>query len=208
MVNGHGRISTKEAGESMKWKNNQNARRASTSQGTKDKSKLSCIIKYIKVKVEDNVSDIKCPAANCNQSLEPLSCRPKITRELFNKWCDVLYETTVLKIDRAYCPNRKCSVLILNECARAGGLKRCVCPYCKKPFCFRCKVPWHAGFSCDESRMKRDENDVAFGILSEKKMWRRCPGCRYFVERISGCDIIKCRFVLLRIYLTILMSSY
>ncbi|GJT66992.1 zinc finger, CCHC-type containing protein [Tanacetum coccineum] len=32
----------KEAKESMKWKNNPNARRASTSQGTKDKSKLRC----------------------------------------------------------------------------------------------------------------------------------------------------------------------
>nr|GEZ10570.1 putative reverse transcriptase domain-containing protein [Tanacetum cinerariifolium] len=32
----------KEGKESMKWKNNPNARRASTSQGTKDKSKLRC----------------------------------------------------------------------------------------------------------------------------------------------------------------------
>ncbi|GKF02066.1 feruloyl CoA ortho-hydroxylase 1-like protein, partial [Tanacetum coccineum] len=32
----------RERKESMKWKNNPNARRASTSQGTKDKSKLRC----------------------------------------------------------------------------------------------------------------------------------------------------------------------
>ncbi|GJS08435.1 zinc finger, CCHC-type containing protein [Tanacetum coccineum] len=37
-----GKDFNKEAKESMKWKNNPNARRASTSQGTKDKSKLRC----------------------------------------------------------------------------------------------------------------------------------------------------------------------
>nr|GEX65325.1 RNA-directed DNA polymerase, eukaryota [Tanacetum cinerariifolium] len=37
-----GKDFNKEAKESMKWKNNPNARRASTSQGTKEKSKLRC----------------------------------------------------------------------------------------------------------------------------------------------------------------------
>nr|GEV96680.1 zinc finger, CCHC-type [Tanacetum cinerariifolium] len=37
-----GKDFNKEGKESMKWKNNPNARRASTSQGTKDKSKLRC----------------------------------------------------------------------------------------------------------------------------------------------------------------------
>nr|GEZ37008.1 zinc finger, CCHC-type [Tanacetum cinerariifolium] len=37
-----GKDFNKEAKESTKWKNNPNARRASTSQGTKDKSKIRC----------------------------------------------------------------------------------------------------------------------------------------------------------------------
>nr|GEY13085.1 zinc finger, CCHC-type [Tanacetum cinerariifolium] len=37
-----GKDFNKEGKESMKWKNNPNARRASTNQGTKDKSKLRC----------------------------------------------------------------------------------------------------------------------------------------------------------------------
>ncbi|KAJ9567849.1 hypothetical protein OSB04_003815 [Centaurea solstitialis] len=65
-----------------------------------------CMIKYIQVKLEDNVSDIKCPAIACDHSLEPLSCRPKIGRQLFDKWCDVLCESAVLGLDRVYCPNR------------------------------------------------------------------------------------------------------
>ncbi|KAI3797209.1 hypothetical protein L1987_32464 [Smallanthus sonchifolius] len=148
-----------------------------------------CIIKYIQMKLQDNVSDVKCPAYTCNHSLEPLSCRPKITRQLFDKWCDVLCESCVLGVNRVYCPNRDCSELILNECGDRN-LKRCECPNCKKPFCFRCKVPWHAGSTCGEMR---DENDVAFDVLYKKNNWRRCPGCGRCVEHDGGCNIVQCR---------------
>ncbi|KAI3692224.1 hypothetical protein L6452_32035 [Arctium lappa] len=151
-----------------------------------------CMFKYIQAKLDDNVSDIKCPAMICNHSLEPLSCRPKIARQLFDKWCDVLCESAVLKLDRVYCPNQECSELILNQCGE-NNLKRCVCPNCKKPFCFWCKVPWHAGYRCEESGETRDENDVAFGVLSESKRWMRCPMCRHCVERVDGCKMVHCR---------------
>ncbi|XP_071704331.1 E3 ubiquitin-protein ligase RSL1-like [Rutidosis leptorrhynchoides] len=152
-----------------------------------------CITKYIQVKLEDNVSDIKCPSPTCDHSLEPLSCRPKIAHQLFDKWCDVLCESFVLNFDRVYCPNRNCSAVVINECGTAGDLKRCVCPNCKKPFCFKCKVPWHAGYRCDESGEMRDVNDIAFGVLSEQKKWMRCPVCRHCVELVEGCNVVSCR---------------
>ncbi|MFS8006259.1 putative IBR domain, E3 ubiquitin ligase RBR family, TRIAD supradomain-containing protein [Helianthus anomalus] len=95
-------------------------------------------------------------------------------------------------VERVYCPNRECSELILNECG-ARKLKRCVCPDCKKPFCFRCRVPWHAGSTCRETR---DENDVAFDVICEKNKWQRCPSCRRRVEHVDGCNHVICRFVL------------
>ncbi|XP_071701733.1 E3 ubiquitin-protein ligase RSL1-like [Rutidosis leptorrhynchoides] len=152
-----------------------------------------CIIKYIQVKLEDNVSDIKCPSLTCNHSLDPLSCRPKIAHQLFDKWCDVLCESFVLAFDRVYCPNRDCSALVVNECGNSGNLKRCVCPNCKTPFCFKCKGPWHAGYRCDESGEMRDVNDIAFGVLSEQNKWMRCPVCRHCVELVKGCPVVRCR---------------
>ncbi|KAJ0591239.1 putative IBR domain, Zinc finger, RING/FYVE/PHD-type, E3 ubiquitin ligase RBR family [Helianthus annuus] len=154
---------------------------------------MDCMIKYIHVKLEDNVSDIKCPSLTCDHSLEPLSYRPKIPHQLFDKWCDVLCESAVLALDRVYCPNRECSALMINECGGGGSLKRCVCPSCKKPFCFRCKVPWHVGYACDDSRETMDQNDDAFGVLSERKKWMRCPKCRHCVELVKGCEIVRCR---------------
>ncbi|XP_076914231.1 E3 ubiquitin-protein ligase RSL1-like [Bidens hawaiensis] len=142
----------------------------------------------IQVNLQDNVSDIKCPALDCHYSLDPLSCRPKVTHQLFDKWCDVLCDSAVLRLDRVYCPNRECSALVINECGGGSKLKRCVCPNCN-----RCKVPWHAGYKCKEIGEIRDQNDVAFGVLSERKKWMRCPRCRHCVELVKGCSMIRCR---------------
>lgn len=84
-------------------------------------------MKYIQVNLEDNVSDIKCPAMTCNHSLELLSCRPKITHALFAKWCDMLCESTLLVVDKVYCPNIECPGFVLNECGEEDNLKGCMC---------------------------------------------------------------------------------
>nr|XP_043639443.1 putative E3 ubiquitin-protein ligase ARI4 [Erigeron canadensis] len=150
-----------------------------------------CMIKYIQVKLEANVSRIKCPAITCKRYLKPLSCRPKIASQVFEKWCDVLCESSVLRVDRAYCPNIECGELILNECG--GDLTRCVCPCCKKPYCFRCKVPWpHEGRTIC-LKAEEAQNEVAFDHVSKLNEWQRCPGCRQCVERINGCNQVRCR---------------
>ncbi|PHU10690.1 hypothetical protein BC332_22550 [Capsicum chinense] len=152
---------------------------------------IDCMVKYISVKLEDNVGKIPCPSLSCDQFLDPISCRNLVGPHLFVKWSDVLCESSVLGVPQCYCPNRNCSALILDECG--GNSKRSKCPNCKRNFCFQCKLPWHAGFGCEESRGLRDANDVVFGVLAERKKWKRCPQCRHFVGRRGGCKIVKCR---------------
>ncbi|KAL3539009.1 hypothetical protein ACH5RR_002375 [Cinchona calisaya] len=150
-----------------------------------------CMIKYIQAKLDDNVSEIPCPALNCSEKLDPHACRSLVGPQLFVKWCDSLCESAVMVFDHSYCPNRNCSAMIVNECG--GDVKKATCPLCKRLFCFHCKLPWHAGFRCEESGELRDRNDRAFGVLAEQNKWMRCPRCRHFVERIEGCRIVRCR---------------
>nr|XP_019068489.1 E3 ubiquitin-protein ligase RNF144A-like [Solanum lycopersicum] len=102
-----------------------------------------------------------------------------------------LCEYSVLGLTWCYCPNRNCSALILDECG--GFATRSKCPSCKKLFCFQCKLPWHAGFQCEQSGALRDKNDVAFSKLAEGEKWQRCPKCRSFVQLSEGCRHITCR---------------
>ncbi|XP_074348941.1 E3 ubiquitin-protein ligase RSL1-like [Apium graveolens] len=152
---------------------------------------LDCITKYIDAKLDYGVSRIICPALNCDNYLDDVSCRPFISSQVFDKWCELLCESAVLEIDRCYCPYGDCSVLILNECG--GTVKRSKCPKCKKLFCFSCQAVWHAGFRCEEARELRNSSDIAVGVLAEKKKWQRCPACHHCVERVSGCNYVTCR---------------
>ncbi|PHT93501.1 hypothetical protein T459_01383, partial [Capsicum annuum] len=152
---------------------------------------IDCIVKYISFKVEDNVVEIRCPSLNCNNFLDPIFCRNLVGPELFVKWSDKLCESYVLGLTHCYCPNKNCSILILDECG--GNAKQSQCPNCKRFFCFQCKLPWHAGFKCEERRELMDKNDVAFVVLAQRNKWKRCPRCRIFVSRIQGCQFIVCR---------------
>ncbi|KAL3585968.1 hypothetical protein D5086_012835 [Populus alba] len=119
---------------------------------------LDCVAKYIEVKVEETTGCIECPGLNCKQLLDPLSCNCIISKPIFEKWCDHLCDSTVLGSESCYCPYQDCSVLVLNECR--DKVKKIKCPNCKKSFCFLCKIPWHAGYQCNESRHLRDRNDI------------------------------------------------
>lgn len=147
-----------------------------------------CIVKHIIIKVEDAVAEIKCPNwPACKQLLNPHTCRKIIPKLLFEKWCDLLCESALQPYERSYCPNKKCSELIINECG--GTVKKSKCPKCKGLYCFRCNVPWPRCNNCQEL-----ENDKKFFKLAVSKKWVKCPSCSYYVERINGCRHMICRF--------------
>ncbi|XP_052194373.1 E3 ubiquitin-protein ligase RSL1-like [Diospyros lotus] len=149
----------------------------------------NCVARYIQVKVEDDrAANVKCPAPNCHHMLDAIYCRPIIGRRVFDAWCDVLCDNALLGLDRCYCPNQECSAVVVNECG--ANVKRSECPNCERPFCFQCKLPWHAGYRCGEAR---DGNDTEFGILAEERNWIRCPECNHYVELIEGCSFVRCR---------------
>ncbi|KAK9205832.1 hypothetical protein WN943_016102 [Citrus x changshan-huyou] len=146
-----------------------------------------CTAKYIEVKVRDNnTAKVECPGLHCEQFLDPFACKPTIPSSLFIKWCDHLCEDYVLGFERSYCPNRNCMAVMVNECEEIGRVKKAQCPKCKQWFCFQCKLPWHAGYRCEESGNLRDRNDIAFGKLLEKMNWTRCPGCGNFLGVLGG----------------------
>ncbi|KAL1562139.1 RBR-type E3 ubiquitin transferase [Salvia divinorum] len=123
-----------------------------------------CIGSYIKLKIYENISIIKCPQLDCGKTLTPLECWPIIPSALFVKWSDGLCRSNVSAYTSCSCPYRHCSQLIINECSKATT--KCACPR------------WHAGFRCGESSHERDVK------------WTRCPTCGQSIERIGGCRFV------------------
>jgi E3 ubiquitin-protein ligase RNF144 len=155
----------------------------------------SCIGRYVAGKVADNVAVIGCPDPACETGfIEMDLCRDIIPPELFDRWNVVLCEE-LLGDDKFYCPFKDCSALLLND--DSANIRETECPHCHRLFCARCHVPWHDGIECKEFRKLGDdekgENDLMLKKLADKEKWQRCPKCRMYVSRKSGCLLINCR---------------
>ncbi|MCL7038973.1 hypothetical protein MKW94_012367 [Papaver nudicaule] len=155
-----------------------------------------CIVRYVASKVQENVISIGCPEMNCQGVLEPELCQSILPSEVFDRWGDALCEALILGPQKFYCPFKDCSALLVDECP-GGEISESECPHCNRLFCAQCKVPWHAEITCaDFQKLNADERgreDILLLNAVKKNNWQRCPGCKFYVERISGCPLIQCR---------------
>ncbi|KAL0909692.1 hypothetical protein M5K25_020582 [Dendrobium thyrsiflorum] len=150
-----------------------------------------CLRSYIKTKVNMKASRIKCPDPACKDiELEPLACKLIITKEVFDRWCDILSESSVRV--KFYCPFKDCSALLIDE-RGLEMMQESECPHCHRLFCAHCGVPWHSGLSCSEFLETENQEDKTLIKLAQKNKWQRCPKCKFYVERTSGCMFIQCR---------------
>jgi E3 ubiquitin-protein ligase RNF144 len=80
---------------------------------------------------------------------------------------------------------------------REDTVTRAECPSCRRLFCAACNVAWHSSFSCEEyGKLEKDERgkeDLLMMQMAKEQKWRRCPNCKYFVEKKDGCLHITCR---------------
>nr|XP_024934975.2 E3 ubiquitin-protein ligase RSL1-like [Ziziphus jujuba var. spinosa] len=154
-----------------------------------------CLGKYIATKIQQNISKVECPDLKCNRVLEPHLCRSIVPKEVFDKWENALCEALVLEEQKFYCPFKDCSALLVDDGEEA--VTQSECPNCHRLFCARCKVSWHSGMECKKfqrlCKEERGREDIMAMELAQKKKWRKCPSCKMYVEKISGCIHITCR---------------
>lgn len=154
-----------------------------------------CTSKHITAKIEDNIKTVTCPGLNCKVVLDSDECRLMVTKDIVIQWDETLCKSMILESQKLYCPFRDCSALLVND--YQGVTKKTDCPVCKRPFCATCLVPWHSEFTCREfeklNAKKKGKEDNMAEALAKKKMWRKCPRCKFFVEKTEGCLHITCR---------------
>ncbi|CAH8327196.1 unnamed protein product [Eruca vesicaria subsp. sativa] len=153
-----------------------------------------CTVRYVTTKVDENVARIKCPDVACTQLMEPYMCRDVIPKDLFERWDKALCESLIMSSERVYCPFENCSaVMVVDDEDDDDKVTKTECPSCHRLFCAQCKVPWHAWSWCKKMATNSDKEDALLIGLAEEKQWRRCPNCKFYVEKASGCFHISCR---------------
>ncbi|KAI0135157.1 hypothetical protein F4814DRAFT_436915 [Daldinia grandis] len=88
--------------------------------------------------------------------------------------------------ERVYCSRQSCSLWLQpDQINRARNIARCSTGHWT---CIICRGQQHEGDNCPEDRdmMKTDE-------LAEEEGWKRCYGCRAYVEHGEACQHMTCR---------------
>nr|XP_043619923.1 probable E3 ubiquitin-protein ligase ARI9 [Erigeron canadensis] len=156
-----------------------------------------CICEHVTVTINQrNISNVKCPDPNCKGLIGLEACQNMLPKQVLEKWEAALCESLITQSEKfIYCPFKDCSAMLVDD----GGVvvTTSECPYCNRLFCARCRVAWHSGMDCSEFKSlengERDPQDVMLMNLAKNKKWMRCPSCKFYVERISGCLHISCR---------------
>ncbi|KAI3872016.1 hypothetical protein MKX03_009876 [Papaver bracteatum] len=156
-----------------------------------------CMVRYVASKIQVNVTSIGCPEMNCQGVLEPEFCKSILPPEVFDRWGKAQCEALILGDQNIYCPFKDCSAPLLDE--GRGKIVRSECPHCNRMFCARCKVPWHQGIICAAFQKlnvdERENEDIMLHKTAKRNKWKRCPRCKIYVARKTGCSVIHCRFV-------------
>ncbi|VAH53528.1 E3 ubiquitin-protein ligase RNF144A-like [Triticum dicoccoides] len=156
----------------------------------------ACLAGYIGAKIQDRIADVKCPEERCAGVLDPALCQGMLPREVFERWGAALCESMMLVAKRTYCPFKDCSAMMVAD-DDGGDVTQSECQVCRRLFCARCAVPWHAGADCATYRKlgrgDRGREDMLLLETAKRKKWKRCPKCEFFVEKTDGCLHITCR---------------
>ncbi|KAL5542618.1 hypothetical protein UlMin_010328 [Ulmus minor] len=161
-----------------------------------------CIGKHVATRLQESLNVVSCPGLDCKgvHVLELEACQSFLPKEVIERWNDALCEALLLSCERFYCPFRDCSAVLFSEKDGEDSeevIMESECPICHRLFCAQCLVPWHPGVGCEEfQRLNEDErgrDDLMVRELAKEKNWKRCPRCKYYVEKTEGCLHITCR---------------
>ncbi|XP_031106152.1 probable E3 ubiquitin-protein ligase RNF217 [Ipomoea triloba] len=148
-----------------------------------------CISKFVASKLQQNVPQINCPVSGCTGVVEPHNYRSIFPPQVFDRWGDALCEALVLASEKFYCPFKDCSALLIDDKIEVVESE---CPECRILL-----VPWYVGIVCSEFQKlhenEREKKDILLLNIANQKQWMRCPNCRVYVERVSGCPFMMCR---------------
>ncbi|DBA78469.1 TPA: hypothetical protein ACH3X2_007958 [Trebouxia sp. C0005] len=164
-----------------------------------------CFKQLVRTSLKDKTYPISCPEIGCDCSLDPeVDIKPVFTTKKdvkeYGELLDVAAISCIPKKDRFYCPNPACSALYdftdHTVPARCKDVSR-ACHSCSHKFCMRCQVAWHDSLSCTAfqalpAEERSSSADIQIHALAKTENWKRCPSCRYFVERLEGCAFMAC----------------
>ena len=157
-----------------------------------------CLRQIVRLSVTEGIVHIKCPSQECDKALTDKEVVGLIgqDRNLLGKY-DRFRLDYVKDGNKKTCP--RCCFITEYKLPKKWRLKendvKVKCTSCELVWCFKCHAPWHEGLSCKAFRTGEKEFK---GYTKERQSdhmtpnCQRCPVCRVFIERTTGCPQMTC----------------
>ena len=155
----------------------------------------NCLKSILLTRLNDGLIDFPCPNPECSAPIPKHEVLHHLTgeeRERFER----LKVNAEADGKRKTCPHC-CHITEHQIPPRVRKLReediKIQCTNCNIEWCFKCQAPWHQGMTC-KAFMKGNQQFQEWtkrrphGIPNCQK----CPTCRVFIQRSSGCDHMTC----------------
>ena len=144
-----------------------------------------CYYAYFKEKINNNeIEKIKCPQKDCYLIIFNNFIEQKIINDI-----PLLEKYHKLKERRQLMLNPNIQLCPFPDCesyAEKGNNKYVSCKENNHQFCFNCLKKWHGNKKCII------DIDKSFENWRDSSKVKRCPKCKYFIEKNEGCNHITC----------------
>jgi len=151
---------------------------------------LNCFQEYLETLISNRTITILCPNSICKTPINPKIIRKSIESNQnlltkYEKWDLEDYASKNFQ-DISCCPSPDCNYMyfyIHNNDTKFS------CPICYEDYCLKCQVNYHDGETCNEYYFRthrkqiENENQYKFFDTIHRFNYKKCPTCRYFVEK-------------------------
>ena len=151
-----------------------------------------CLVPYLSDAIDNWKFPIKCAHVRCKKEILSSNLKELLPRETYEKFEDVSLKFYLRQLNDkvARCLTSNCPYAI--ELDRANQIKVLKCPLCKGSYCLKCEEPSHEPLTCGEKKEMQNEDPVVVEFVKGRQL-RRCTACKFWIEKIEGCNHMTCR---------------
>ncbi|CAI2370919.1 unnamed protein product [Moneuplotes crassus] len=158
-----------------------------------------CLQTYLETSIDNNKIPLVCPIGECKEEIPFPIVKEVLSEEYVERFDKFAFKLAINKNSQRFisCPTPDCEYVV---CVEENDLQ--INPYfkclsCQKEYCLECESQWHNGMSCQDyqttyGKGKLDFNDKAAIDHAMDNNMRKCPDCKMWCVKESGCDAMVC----------------
>ncbi|KAG5652558.1 hypothetical protein H0H81_004567 [Sphagnurus paluster] len=91
--------------------------------------------------------------------------------------------------DYKYCTTPDCTQVYR---VTKDGMRKLKCPSCFAEVCSACHEEAHEGMTCEERRVRKEQDEKLDDEWAASNNIKRCPGCMVWIQKAEGCNNMHC----------------